>query len=98
MRDEPGEHDPCFLVMPSGGMIPFVTHATNGVDQARCKFIAMACNGELQIIDERDSYHDRLDELAAAVESHFGQDIGEHGSDNCPWDNALELLAAQESP
>lgn len=44
VRDEPGEHDPCYLVMPGGGMIPFVHHATNGVDQARAEFIASACN------------------------------------------------------
>jgi hypothetical protein len=42
--DEPGEHDPCWLVMPDGVMLNFSHHAINGVDQARAKFIRDACN------------------------------------------------------
>jgi hypothetical protein len=44
VRDEPGEHDPCYVVMPGGGMLPFVHHAKNGVDQARARFVVNACN------------------------------------------------------
>jgi hypothetical protein len=44
VRDEPGEHDPCWLVMPDGASLAFVHHATNGVDQARAQFVADACN------------------------------------------------------
>lgn len=45
VRDEPGEHDPCWLVMPDGAMVAFNHHAEHGVDQARVKFIADACTG-----------------------------------------------------
>lgn len=47
MQDEPGEHDPCYLICPDGAMIPFCHHDTNGVDQARVKFIMDACNAAL---------------------------------------------------
>lgn len=42
--DEPGEHDPCYLIMPGGAMLSFCHHATNGVDQARAQWIQRACN------------------------------------------------------
>lgn len=44
VRDEPGEHDPCWLVLPDNAMLAFVHHAANGVDQARAQFIADVCN------------------------------------------------------
>lgn len=48
VKDEPGEHDPCWLVMPgNSGMLAFVHHAINGVDQARAQFVADACNAYL---------------------------------------------------
>ena len=46
-RDEPGEHDPCYVVMPGGAMIPLNHHAGAGVDIARAKFIINACNSVL---------------------------------------------------
>lgn len=45
--DDPDEHKPCYLVMPDGAALPLCHHATNGVDQARAKFIADACNAAL---------------------------------------------------
>jgi len=52
VHDEPGEHDPCYLVLPSNEMIPFVHHAVNGVDQARAQFIADCCNQVLSPIQQ----------------------------------------------
>jgi hypothetical protein len=45
--DEPGEHDPCYIVMPGGSCLPVNHHATPGVDIARAKFIIAACNAAL---------------------------------------------------
>jgi hypothetical protein len=46
-HDEPGEHDPCYVVMPGGAMLPINHHAGKGVDIARAKFIVAACNAAL---------------------------------------------------
>lgn len=46
-HDEPGEHDPCYVVMPDGAMLPLNHHAGEGVDIARAKFIVAACNAAL---------------------------------------------------
>lgn len=51
VRDEPDEHAPCWLIMPGGGMLAFNFHAKNGVDQARAKFIADACNARMEADD-----------------------------------------------
>ncbi len=48
----------------------------------------------LQVIDERDSYHEVADDLAAQIAAITGQEIGEHSSANDPWRNAM--LAADE--
>lgn len=45
--DEPGEHDPCYVVMPCGAAITLNHHASEGVDIARAKFIIAACNAAL---------------------------------------------------
>lgn len=47
-----------------------------------------------QTIDERDRYHRIADMLANAIAEHFGVDIGEHSSANCPWTNALDAFPA----
>lgn len=101
VRDEPGEHDPCYLVMPGGPMLALNHHARNGVDQARAKFIADACNSRPSddtlwdaTLRDRDCYHEVADDLANGIAAHFGWDIGEHSSLNCPWQNALNMLAA----
>lgn len=44
----------------------------------------------LNTIEQRDAYHDFLDDFVGAlggVEAH-----GEHSSGNCPWQNALDYL------
>ncbi len=46
-HDDPGEHAPCYVVMPGGQAIPLNHDARNGVDQARAKFIVDACNAAL---------------------------------------------------
>ena len=46
----------------------------------------------LQVIDERDRYHDWADKLAQAIAAHMCENIGEHSSSNNPWANALELI------
>lgn len=43
-HDEPGEHDPCYVVMPDGASLPLNHHAGEGFDIARAKFIVAACN------------------------------------------------------
>lgn len=45
-------------------------------------------------LEDRDRYHEMADLLAAAIGKHFGADIGEHSSGNCPWKRALEVIAA----
>lgn len=45
--DEPGEHDPCYVVMPGGAMLPFNYEANPHLDIARAKFIIEACNAAL---------------------------------------------------
>jgi hypothetical protein len=47
-----------------------------------------------QTITERDTYHDMADALAAAIAPV--EIIGEHSSDNCPWQNALDHAAEQQ--
>jgi hypothetical protein len=104
VRDEPGEHDPCWLIFPSGEMLALNHHAANGVDQARAQFIADACNAVLfghrpsddelwdQTLRDRDRYHEVADDLANGIAQHLGRDIGEHSSMNDPWQNALDAI------
>ena len=53
--DEPGEHDPCYVVMPDGASLPLNHHAGEGVDIARAKFIISACNAALAAHDAQPS-------------------------------------------
>lgn len=43
-HDDPGEHDPCYVVMPGGAMLVFNHHAGPGVDISRARFVQAACN------------------------------------------------------
>lgn len=45
--DDPGAHDPCYVVMPGGACLVVNHHAGPGVDIARAKFIVAACNAAL---------------------------------------------------
>ena len=46
-------------------------------------------HGSSQLIDQRDRAEDMADKLAERLAA--GRDIGEHSSDNNPWQNALDL-------
>ena len=48
----------------------------------------------LQIITERDQYHDWADKLADAIAERLGVEIGEHSNTNAPWQNALDAIEA----
>ncbi|MBD3825635.1 hypothetical protein [Stenotrophomonas sp.] len=43
-----------------------------------------------ETIDQRDRYHEVADDLAGHIERITGVEIGEHSSDNCPWQNAID--------
>lgn len=46
-----------------------------------------------QLIDQRDRAEEWATNLAEAIGSHLGVDVGEHSSANCPWANALDALS-----
>lgn len=48
--DSPGEHDPCYVVMPDGCSLPVNHHNKPGVDIARAKFIVTACNAHDELV------------------------------------------------
>jgi hypothetical protein len=50
--NDPGEHDPCYVVMPCRTMLALNSHNTPGVDIARAKFIIDACNAALKAADK----------------------------------------------
>ena len=47
VEDEPGEHDPCWLITPGGVCYAFNAHAVNGFDQARAQWVADTLNAAL---------------------------------------------------
>jgi hypothetical protein len=47
-----------------------------------------------QTLQERDNAEKMADDLAAAIASITGDDMGEHSSANCPWQNALDSAEA----
>ena len=47
---------------------------------------------DMQTIRERDYNAEMADKLAEGIAEHFGANIGEHSSANCPWVQALDLL------
>ena len=53
VQDEPGEHDPCYLICPDGLMIEFNAHAINGTDQRRAQWIADTLNARLNNANEQ---------------------------------------------
>lgn len=48
----------------------------------------------MQVLEERDRYHDYADELAMRIATMTESEIGEHSNMNNPWENALELSEA----
>ena len=69
-HDEPGEHDPCYVVMPGGAMLSLNHHASEGVDIARAKFIVAACNAALSPDFPRDA-------VAEAMQDAWTENTGE---------------------
>ena len=65
-HDEPGEHDPCYVVLPGGAMIAFNHDARPGVDIARAKFVRDACNAALRA---PRSAPERVEAVARIVDS-----------------------------
>ena len=53
--DSPGEHDPCFVVMPGGCSLPLNHCGTAEMDIARAKFIINACNAALEKVGADES-------------------------------------------
>jgi len=51
----------------------------------------------LQLIEQRDHWEEKATELAQAVGEHFGFDVGEHSSANCPVQNAVDHLDEVEA-
>lgn len=43
-RDEPGKHDPCYIVMPDGACLPVNHWNDETTDVARAEWIVAACN------------------------------------------------------
>ena len=50
------------------------------------------CGDCISLMSQRDLYLEWADRLAYAVAKVFGEDIGEHSSENFPWDNAMSIL------
>jgi|GEM_PF-6022199 len=48
-------------------------------------------------LEERDRYHDVADKLAQAIADRYQADIGEHSNINDPWQNALNLIQADNA-
>lgn len=48
----------------------------------------------LEVIADRDLYHEWADKLADAIGAHLGIDIGEHSNMNNPWAVAYDALTA----
>lgn len=57
-KDDPGEHDPCYVIMPGGATLPVNHHAGVGVDIARASFIVNACNVAFLILENAESRKD----------------------------------------
>lgn len=57
-KDDRGEHDPCYVIMPGGATLPLNHHAGVGVDIARASFIVNACNVALLILENAESRKD----------------------------------------
>jgi hypothetical protein len=46
-----------------------------------------------RLTELRNALLGMADVLAAAIGNYFGESIGEHSDTNCPWQNAIKLLA-----
>ena len=51
-----------------------------------------AVDPDIQLIQERDYWEEKATELAEDVGKFLGIEMGEHSSDNCPVQNAIDAL------
>lgn len=79
-HDDPGEHDPCYVVMPGGASVPLCHHARNGVDQARAKFIVEACNAALDAPEPSDDACRVVARAGAAWGASMSEDEGDRAA------------------
>lgn len=75
---------------------PVATVASSRAAEGRDAMLDRHEREILEVIDQRDKYHEIADELSLDVAAYLGVDIGEHTSGNFPWQNAIDALA--ESP
>jgi hypothetical protein len=50
------------------------------------------CKDCLKIMAERDAAIEWADRLADGIAKVLGETVGEHTSENFPWDNAMSIL------
>lgn len=53
---------------------------------------------DIQLIQERDYWEEKATELAEDVGKFLGIEMGEHSSDNCPVQNAIDVLFNTHPP
>jgi len=46
----------------------------------------------LKLIDDRDYWEEKATDLAEKIGAMLGVDVGEHTSNNCPLENALDAI------
>jgi hypothetical protein len=73
--DEPGEHDPCYVVLPNGAMLALNHDCREGVDIARAHWIVGACNARLAALDEAARMRERVEKLEAALRNIEGEEL-----------------------
>lgn len=72
-------------------------------DAAQAKLAAMERkldeerDSHMTTIEQRDTAEQWADDLAKAISERFGVDIGEHSNLNCPWNEALNWIQADDT-
>jgi hypothetical protein len=101
--DEPGEHDPCYVVMPDGAMLPVNHHAATGVDIARAKWIVAACNAALTPDSLAEAARALIAARCSTYKARNGRDVGieDSNGEKCwivPFDEMADLERALVAP
>lgn len=67
--------------------------------KTRNQILAVKLHEYFQLSDDdpRSAELEAADELAEAIASYFGEETGEHSNNNCPWENALEIIASHRA-
>lgn len=100
--DDPGAHDPCYVVMPDGAMMALNHHARPGVDVTRAEWIVAACNARLAAASASPDLNKAAQELVEARCSTYrarnGREIGvEDSSGEKVWLVPFDVMAALEA-